>query len=237
MVARGDSYEKAVKALKERFEGVSERDIRRLVFTEGTFLTNEAQAQVHQSEYEYYALACADARACEVCKALEREQLAHPARFDEREPGVNFPPMHPWCRCGYTIEVPDYEEWEAEYASRHGSTPPERAKVERGRSMPEIAGINPGAPMGHDDADSGRVNPHFLEGREGRRTASRASLRTRRGAGATTSRSGPGTAAWTSLRATRESHGRTPRPGSAQSSCRTRPSRRRSSATSGLRRS
>ena len=166
MVARGDSYEKAVKALKERFEGVSERDIRRLVFTEGTFLTNEAQAQVHQSEYEYYALACADARACDVCKALEREQLAHPARFDEREPGVNFPPMHPWCRCGYTIEVPDYEEWEAEYASRHGSTPPESAKVERGRSMPEIAGINPGAPMSHDDADSGRVNPHFLEGRE-----------------------------------------------------------------------
>lgn len=129
MVARGDSYEKAVKALKERFEGVSERDIRRLVFTEGTFLTNEAQAQVHQSEYEYYALACADARACEVCKTLEREQLAHPARFDEREPGVNFPPMHPWCRCGYTIEVPDYEEWADAYERRHGAQPSDATSV------------------------------------------------------------------------------------------------------------
>lgn len=166
MLARGDSYENAVKALRERFETVSENDVRRLVFTEGTFLTNEAQAQVHQTEYEYYALACADSRACSVCKALEREQLDHPARFDERAPGVNFPPLHPWCRCGYTIEVPDFEEWANGYMERHGESAPMPTKVERGRSMPEIAGVKPGAPMSHEDADSGRVNKNYLKGRE-----------------------------------------------------------------------
>lgn len=151
MVARGDSYEKAVKALRERFEGVSERDIRRLVFTEGTFLTNEAQARAHETEYEYYALACADSKACDVCKQLQDEQLEHPARFDERAPGVNFPPMHPWCRCGYTIEVPDYEEWSREYDRRHG--------VRRDGAKAALAEIALGGVSGAiSGADSGALN-------------------------------------------------------------------------------
>lgn len=151
MVARGDSYEKAVKALRERFEGVSERDIRRLVFTEGTFLTNEAQARAHETEYEYYALACADSKACDVCKQLQDEQLEHPARFDERAPGVNFPPMHPWCRCGYTIEVPDYDEWAEGYDRRHGVSKGGAAEAFAAGALQGIAGAIAGA-------DSGALN-------------------------------------------------------------------------------
>ena len=26
-------------------------------------------------------------------------------------PGVNFPPMHPWCRCTFKIHVDDWNEW------------------------------------------------------------------------------------------------------------------------------
>lgn len=115
MIARGASYEKCAQALSERFERVSRNDIRRIIFTEGTFLFNEAQAQVHRQWFEEYALSCADSRACPVCREVQAEQKRHPARFDDRKPGVNFPPLHPWCRCSYTVEVDDWDAWMADY--------------------------------------------------------------------------------------------------------------------------
>ena len=120
LIARGASYDKVAKDLSSRFENVSMRDIRRLVFTEGTFLFNEAQAQVHESEYELYTLSCADSRACQVCKDIQAAQRANPVRFDERSPGVNFPPLHPNCRCSYIVEVGDWDAWIDAYVSARG---------------------------------------------------------------------------------------------------------------------
>lgn len=127
-IARGMSYEKLAKALSERFANVSMRDIRRLVYTEGTFLFNEAQAQVHESDFEFYALSCIrDGRACEVCRGIERQQKSHPVRFSERKPGANFPPLHPWCRCSYTVEVDDWDAWIDTYAASRGGDAATRA--------------------------------------------------------------------------------------------------------------
>lgn len=119
MVARGVSYDECAAQLCERFERVSRNDAKRLVYTEGTFLFNEAQAQVHEALFEYYSLSCADSRACPVCKGLQAEQEARPARFADRAPGVNFPPMHPWCRCSYTVAVEDWDAWIEDYVRRH----------------------------------------------------------------------------------------------------------------------
>ena len=120
-VARGLSYNKLSKALSERFENVSSKDARRLIYTEGTFLFNESQAQVHEQDFEFYRLSCVnDGRVCPICRDLQAEQGRNPVRFSERAPGVNFPPLHPWCRCTYTVEVPDWDAWIDDYVARHG---------------------------------------------------------------------------------------------------------------------
>lgn len=111
LVARGATYEQCARELGERFEGVSKRDAKRLVYTEGTFVFNEAHAQVHEKDFDRYALSCADSRACAACRQVQAAQTAEPERFENRKPGVNFPPLHPWCRCSYTVEVADWGEW------------------------------------------------------------------------------------------------------------------------------
>lgn len=121
MVARGAAYEEVARSLRKRFSDVSRRDSMRLVYTEGTFLFNEAQARVHERDFELYRISCVhDKRACEVCRKLEAAQAENPARFEDRKPGVNFPPMHPWCRCSYTVEVADWDAWIDEYVEKHG---------------------------------------------------------------------------------------------------------------------
>lgn len=119
-VARGMSYEKLVKQLLERFDRVSRSDAKRLVFTEGTFLFNEAQAQVHQRDFECYRVVCADSRACPVCLDIQREQRERPVRYEDRAPGVNYPPLHPWCRCSAVPVVDDWEGWIDDYVARRG---------------------------------------------------------------------------------------------------------------------
>lgn len=121
LIARGVAYDRCAKELSERFGNVSRRDAKRLVYTEGTFLFNEAQARVHESDFESYALSCVhDGRACKVCRELEMAQKSNPARFSERMPGVNFPPLHPWCRCSYTVEIDDWEKWIDNYVAARG---------------------------------------------------------------------------------------------------------------------
>lgn len=144
LLARGASYDKVAKELSERFAKVSMNNVRRLVFTEGTFLFNEAQAQVHESDYEFYALSCADSRACQVCKDIQAAQQANPVRFSERQPGVNFPPIHPWCRCSYTVEVGDWDAWIDAYVSARGGdavTHAERLLTGARQREPGVSGL------------------------------------------------------------------------------------------------
>lgn len=121
LIARGVSYDEISRELRQRLNHSGAKTAMRLVYTEGTYLFNEAQACVHESEFDSYALSCIhDGRACEVCRELEAYQKQHPAKFSERMPGTNFPPMHPWCRCSYTLEVADWNKWIDEYVQKRG---------------------------------------------------------------------------------------------------------------------
>lgn len=140
MLARGVTYEEMARSLRDRFERVSRRDSMRLIYTEGTFILNEAQAKVHEADFEHYRLSCVnDGRACKVCRGLQAEQRARPARFDERAPGVNFPPLHPWCRCSYEVAVDDWDAWIDEYVAKRGGDAVTRRQEaegsERGRKV------------------------------------------------------------------------------------------------------
>lgn len=131
-LARGVAYERITRDLCERLEHDSRKTAMRLVYTEGTFLFNEAHARVFERDFTYYQLSCIhDGRACETCLGLERYQKANPARFDERKPGTNFPPMHPWCRCSHLVIVRDWQAWIDDYVATHGgdaATPPITAR-------------------------------------------------------------------------------------------------------------
>ena len=121
LIARGVSYDEISRELRARLNHSGTRTAMRLVYTEGTYLFNEAQARVHESEFESYAISCIhDGKACEVCRELEAYQKQHPAKLSERMPGTNFPPMHPWCRCSYTLEVADWGKWIDEYVQKRG---------------------------------------------------------------------------------------------------------------------
>lgn len=101
-IIRGDDYHTTSRILQERFKAVSKNNIERLVFTENTYLQNESAMNVFASDpdfEEYTFMARKKANPCDLCKALSGKTF----RIDERKPGENFPPIHPWCGCTFTI--------------------------------------------------------------------------------------------------------------------------------------
>lgn len=100
-IIRGDSYAKMNKQLRERFTKRSRADAQRLIYTEGTFVQNQAMAKPFEeygyTEYRYSAIL--DDRTSETCEGLDGEVF----KFEDKEAGVNFPPMHSYCRSSFTV--------------------------------------------------------------------------------------------------------------------------------------
>ena len=120
-VARGASYEQVIRELGTRFENVSKRDMRRLVFTEGTYVFNEAHAQTHEQMFDHYTLSTAsDKGVCKQCRETEEQTRKEPVPFKDRSPGVNFPPLHPGCRCSYEVAVADWDAWIEKQVAKGG---------------------------------------------------------------------------------------------------------------------
>lgn len=114
--ARGETYEKLTQRLQQRFENVSQRDAYRLIYTEGTYVMNEASIAAFEDDFTYYRLSpVGDGKACSVCVDVSRSTF----EIKNRQPGVNFPPMHPYCRCSYEIVVDDWDKWIDDYVARH----------------------------------------------------------------------------------------------------------------------
>ena len=106
--ARGDSYDRLVRNLRKRFDRVNRNNAYRLVFTEGTYVMAESTMQPFKDDFEQYRLSQELAgRTCTICRGL-REQVF---LISERQPGVNFPPIHPWCRCSWGLVVAVWDEW------------------------------------------------------------------------------------------------------------------------------
>ena len=115
--ARGDSYDRLVRNLKNRFDRVNRNDAYRLVFTEGTYVMAESTMQPFKEDFEQYRLSpVLDDRTCPICRGLREQAFL----ISERQPGVNFPPIHPWCRCSWEIVVDDWEKWIDDYVEKHG---------------------------------------------------------------------------------------------------------------------
>ena len=105
-VIRGEDYHRLARQLREKFTQGSQKNAERLIFTEDTYLSNEAAMQVFEreaavTEYEY--VCTNDSSSCDICRGLGGQKF----RISQRMPGTNFPPMHPWCRCFFDPVVPE----------------------------------------------------------------------------------------------------------------------------------
>ena len=108
--ARGDSYQRIAKALEKRFVDVPQSSLMRLVYTEGTYVSRMAQAEELRREgFDSYTMqAVHDGRTCEQCHGVEGKTF----RFEDMQVGVNFPPLHPYCRCQIAPAVDDWDAWQ-----------------------------------------------------------------------------------------------------------------------------
>jgi len=77
----------------ETIEKREKTQTRRQIYTECTMAMNEVGASDEPGrKYRYRIM---DADACEICRALDSLTFF----YTDRQPGINWPPMHDYCRC------------------------------------------------------------------------------------------------------------------------------------------
>ena len=92
--------------LAARF-GVKAKEAYRLLYTESAYMTEQAALDAYREDQidRYAYTAALDTKTCEVCGELDGKEFA----VKDAKPGINYPPMHPWCRCT-TVPVVDGAE-------------------------------------------------------------------------------------------------------------------------------
>ncbi len=107
---RGKSAAETASALAKQTD-VSFRSAARLVRTETNRFHNEGAMRAYaEAGIEYYEFVVThDVRTCDECAALDGKRF----RLDEKEPGVNFPPLHPNDRCTTVAYDPDWDDGKA----------------------------------------------------------------------------------------------------------------------------
>ena len=134
----GRSYDKTARAIAQRF-GVGMSEARRLVRTDSCYIANQAELESYREcDIELYRyVATPDGKTSPVCRRLDGKTFP----VEDGKPGVNMPPMHPWCRSTTIADIDEdilagmqrrardpetgevrtvpanmtYEEWEKEY--------------------------------------------------------------------------------------------------------------------------
>ena len=139
----GRDTRETAQAIAERFD-VGQNDARRLVRTESAFFHNRMELLSYEEAEidKYIFVAVLDKRTSRICQEHDNQVYDR----DKAVPGVNFPPMHPWCRSttvgydedadysklkrrarnpvtGKTELVPadmTYKEWYSKYVAKDG---------------------------------------------------------------------------------------------------------------------
>lgn len=102
---RGDSLDRMTKEFAQRM-GVSESRAATLIHTESAHMAAEAAEQGYRETgvQSYRFEAALDLKTCAVCGALDQREFP----LAERETGINYPPLHPRCRCT-TVPVTEFQ--------------------------------------------------------------------------------------------------------------------------------
>ena len=91
----GRDTRETAQAIAERFN-VGQNDARRLVRTESAFFHNQMELLSYEEAdiEKYIFMAVLDKRTSRICQEHDNQVYDR----DKAVPGVNCPPMHPWCR-------------------------------------------------------------------------------------------------------------------------------------------
>ena len=119
----GRGTRETAQAIAERFNA-GQNDARRLVRTESAFFHNQMELLSYEEAdiEKYIFVAVLDKRTSRICQ--EHDNVVY--RVDEAVPGVNHPPMHPWCRSTTIAHDDDIDYSKLERRARN----PETGKVE-----------------------------------------------------------------------------------------------------------
>lgn len=101
-VIRGNTVTEMTKQVSDLDQKLQKRT-KRIIYTEDTWIINEDlredQEQKEQEEKKeepsYIYTTMRDSRVCPVCIALDGIEF----KYADKKLGINYPPMHPWCRC------------------------------------------------------------------------------------------------------------------------------------------
>lgn len=114
---RGDSVQTMAKRLAERLD-VSRSQALRLVRTESSHILNAGEIDAYKEcgfeEYEF--MASLGERTCSVCGRMDGKRF----KLTDKQLGVNFPPLHPNCRCTTIAFDPDDDIEEFKERLEHG---------------------------------------------------------------------------------------------------------------------
>lgn len=107
--ALGYSYNRVERMLRDRFQGMVKSNIHRLVVTEMGHAAEQATAKFYKDsdidQYQY--LATLETHTCEVCAHLDGRIFY----VKDEKDGVNYPLIHPYCRCS-TVPAVDWESYQ-----------------------------------------------------------------------------------------------------------------------------
>ncbi|WP_223299863.1 minor capsid protein [Streptococcus sp. oral taxon 431] len=119
----GRSVKNTSQAIAERFE-VGQNNARRLVRTESAFFHNQMELLSYEDAEitKYRFIAVLDKRTSHICQ--EHDNKVYDT--DKAVPGVNYPPLHPWCRSTTIAHDDDIDYSKLERRARN----PETGKVE-----------------------------------------------------------------------------------------------------------
>ena len=119
----GRSTRDTAQAIAERFE-VGKGKARRLVRTESAFFHNQMELLSYEDAEitKYKFVAVLDKRTSHICQQHDNKVY----NTDEATPGVNYPPLHPWCRSTTIAHDDDIDYSKLERRARN----PETGKVE-----------------------------------------------------------------------------------------------------------
>ena len=119
----GRSVRDTSQAIAERFE-VGQNKARRLVRTESAFFHNQMELLSYEDAEitKYKFVAVLDKRTSHICQ--EHDNKVYDT--DKAIPGVNYPPLHPWCRSTTIAHDDDIDYSKLERRARN----PETGKVE-----------------------------------------------------------------------------------------------------------
>lgn len=119
----GRSVRDTSQAIAERFE-VGQNKARRLVRTESAFFHNQMELLSYEDAEitKYKFVAVLDRRTSEICQ--EHDNKVYDT--DKAVPGVNYPPLHPWCRSTTIAYDDDIDYSKLERRARN----PKTGKVE-----------------------------------------------------------------------------------------------------------